>query len=178
MAEDLPHRQPRGHYVADLAMAAIVPGAIDAGREDDAIAGQQRGQLGHLIAAGVAGHVGETARDLLQADHIGIGHALHGVDDAGEVDLAVRPAPPLDIPRNQFHRLPCIAAAVWRRDWNTIALSQNNTSGPTGVSSRVFIRPPGDAVECRFRHNSGVSRTGCQDRKPRHGGARRRPPGQ
>ena len=105
MVFHLQHRQARGDQVAE----ALAPPArielVHRGAEEQPVAGQQRRQLGRLVARR-ARHVGVALGDLLQAQHVEAafaGQAARAFHNARGAHHAVEAAAPLGVPGDEFH---------------------------------------------------------------------------
>jgi len=81
--------------------------------EDRLITVEQPAELGHLVESASAVELRHAARDLLQADHVGVAEGADGPGDAREVDASVDAAAALDVPGQDFHHL--IPARM--KDW-------------------------------------------------------------
>jgi hypothetical protein len=73
MVLHLRHRQPGGDEVAEALALPVRIELVDRGAEEQLEAGQQCGQHGRLVVAGIAAQARVVDRDLLQAQHVEVG---------------------------------------------------------------------------------------------------------
>ena len=104
VVKHLQQGQAREDHVAELAppvRSAARP--VEPGAVDRLMVGKGHGQGHRLIGARAIVELPAMARDLLQADHVGIAEGLDVGDDAGQIEPAVAAGAALYVPGQNFH---------------------------------------------------------------------------
>src|SRR5205814_3808921 len=89
--------------VAEAAAAPRIAGDVHAVRLGAMEAGKARSKLRKLVAVVVPLERREVVCELLHAKDVEVRERARGAHDAAEVDDAVDPAAPLDVPGDEFH---------------------------------------------------------------------------
>src|SRR5467141_2045194 len=188
--EHLQDGKARDDRVAEFAPLPSRRRTIRGDALHDAVAREQRSERRVLVLARASREVGEVARDLLQAQHVEIGHLSRDPGDARRVDPAIASAAPLDVPGDELHtitgELPLLracpsaetrkagkrrpfAAALRRTARQSSSSSRSNRSRFASALPEKFSIPTTITPSAGVAANSGgliVSGTEARERGP------------